>query len=319
MTNAILLHQSVFREVGPIVQRPIEEHSPRTAKTRSIMTNSKSSLSRSQSFMVSAEEDNLSDPTLNGFQYPEVPSQSFLYTDTFRETTAFDYDDTESRIRISDTQTYAQRDETLVALFNDIEYFRGKLSKSENERRRMAENERVRQNFQAWSFPEILEERNKTVADLNQRLQDQDFVQPFLEKKSGKRALPNRDKIKSSYEDMRKNIMALSVFEDIHYTADEIRGINSKDLSSLRDRVLSEVAQPSLPDNVSYSLDIWVQSLTGAAVCEWVFKGKYQCTAMMNTPLLDAYRRALSTFCEQPRSNPPLQPHLSKENGVNMA
>lgn len=256
--------------------------------------------------MTFPEEDDRRGSTLDGFQYSETPSKSFLYTDKFRGTPAFDYDDTNSTMGISNTQIFTQGDETLLDLFNDIEYFRAELSKLEKVRRHMVESERVQQGIQAKSLPGIVEERNKTIAELKQRLKDQAFAQRLLGKGNGKQVLPSRDKIKSSHEDMRKNVMGLSVLEDIHYTADEIRGVNSKDLRALKGRVLSDIAQPPLPDDVSHSLDVWVQSLTGAAVCEWIFKESYQCTAMMNTPLLDGYRRSLSTLCEQLLSNPPL-------------
>jgi hypothetical protein len=47
-----------------------------------------------------------------------------------------------------------------------------------------------------------------------------------------------------------------------------------------------------------YPIGQVIQSLTGAAVCEWVFNGKIQCTAMMSSPLLEGYRRHLGTICK---------------------
>jgi hypothetical protein len=207
-------------------------------------------------------------------------------------------------MRIFNTQAFTQDDETLLDLYNDIEFFRRKLSELEKVDRHIVENMRVQRSIQAESLPGIVEERNKTIAELKQRLNDQAFAQQLLGKENSKQELPNRNRIKSSYEDMRKNILGLSVFGDVYYfTADEISLYNSIDLTALKDRALGHTLQSPRRDDVSRSLDVWIQSLTGAAVCEWIFKESYQCIAMMNTPLLDGYRRSLSTICEQAPSD----------------
>ncbi|KAH8685483.1 hypothetical protein BGZ60DRAFT_92964 [Tricladium varicosporioides] len=293
-----LASKDLLTKAAPIVQGRIEVQLRAAARTTRLSpTDSESTLSSPPSLTSLLEEDNYRDSTLDGFQYSETPSQSFLYLDKFRGTPALDYDDTNLTIRISNTKIFTHGDETLLDLFNDIEYFRAELSKLEKVRRHMIESERVRQGIQTQILPGIVEERNETIAELKQRLKDQTFAQRLLGNGDGKQALPSRDKIKSSHGDMRKNIMGLSVLEDIRYTANEIRGVNSEDLNTLKGVVLSDIAQAPSLDDVSHSLDIWVQSLTGAAVCEWIFKESYQCTAMMNTPLLDGYRRSLSTVC----------------------
>lgn len=256
------------------------------------------------SLTITPARGNYRGTTLGEIQYPEARSPSLLYTGEFKGEPAFDYDDANSTMRISNTQIFTQGDETLLDLFNDIEFFRGKLSKLEKVDRHMVENMRVRQGIQAKSLPRIVEERNKTIAELKQRLNDQAFAHQLLGKENGKQELPNRDGIKSSYEDMRKNIMGLSVFGDVYYyTADEISLHNCIDLTALKNRALGDTSQSPLQDDVLHSLDEWIQSLTGAAVCEWIFKESYQCIAMMNTPLLDGYRRSLSTICEQAPSD----------------
>ncbi|KFY32333.1 hypothetical protein V493_00300 [Pseudogymnoascus sp. VKM F-4281 (FW-2241)] len=288
-----------LRKVDPTARIPREKQFRRAARTtRSTPTKSAPILSGPPSLTITPARGNYRGTTLGEIQYPEAGSPSLLYTDKFKGKPTFDYNDANSTMRISNTKTFTQGDETLLDLFNDIEFFRGKLSNLEKMDKHMVENMRVQQGVQAKSLPGIVEERNKTIAELKQRLNDQAFAQQLLRKENGKKELPNRNRIKSSYEDMRKNIMGLSVFGDIYYyTADEISLYNYIDLTALKNRALGDSLQSPLQDDVSRSLDVWIQSLTGAAVCEWVFKESYQCIAMMNTPLLDGYRRSLSTIC----------------------
>lgn len=237
-------------------------------------------------------------------QFSEAASQSLLYTGKFKGKPAFDYNDATSTMLISNTQIFTQGDETLLDLFNDIEFFRGKLSILEKVDRHTVENTRVRQGIQANSLSGIVDEQNKTISELKQRLNDQAFARQLLGKENGKREIPNRDRIKSSYEDMRKNILGLSVLEDVHYyTAGEIGLLDGIDSTTLKNRALGNTPHSPIQDDESHSLDVWVQSLTGAAVCEWIFNESYQCIAMMNTPLLDGYRRSLSTICEKALSD----------------
>ncbi|KAL5354077.1 hypothetical protein ACLOAV_000162 [Pseudogymnoascus australis] len=265
---------------------------------RSTPTNSDCTLSRPPSITITPARDNYrGGTTLGEIQFSEAASQSLLYTGKFKGKPAFDYNDATSTMLISNTQIFTQGDETLLDLFNDIEFFRGKLSILEKVDRHTVENTRVRQGIQANSLSGIVDEQNKTISELKQRLNDQAFARQLLGKENGKREIPNRDRIKSSYEDMRKNILGLSVLEDVHYyTAGEIGLLDGIDSTTLKNRALGNTPHSPIQDDESHSLDVWVQSLTGAAVCEWIFNESYQCIAMMNTPLLDGYRRSLSSI-----------------------
>jgi len=268
--------------------------------------------------MMFNEEDNHGSLILKRFQHPESPSQSSFYSKLFRGSLAFDYDDQNSIKRVLNTETVNQNSEILLDLFNDNEYLCKQLSELEAMRRHKTESTRVRKTLEVWRLPDIIEERNRTIAELKQQLKDQAFVQQLLGKKIGKQGLLNRDKIKSNHEDMRKNILDLFLLGDTHCTPDEVKGIDSKDLTALAGRALNEIAQLSPSNDVSLPLDMCVKSLIGAAVCEWVFKEDYQCAAMMHTPLLDAYRRILSTICEQISSSPP-SILRSEGDGANVA
>jgi hypothetical protein len=292
MANTFLFPETLFQELTSPVHPSIEEDPRQKSRAmRSITKHSEPTSNGSPSLPRFLEEDSYRSSTLDTFHNTDFSSRSFLYADKFKGAPVIN-----STISVSNTPMFSE--ETQLDLLNDIQYFRGELTKLAEEHRHMVENERVRHGIQTKSLPEIVEERNKTIAELKQQLNDQAFARELLGKGWGKQVLPSRNKIKSSYEDMRKNIMGLPVLDDIHFTADEIRGVKSKDFATLKDRVLGNIGHSSSPNDMAHSLDVWVQSLTGAAVCEWVFKESYQCIAMMHTPLLDGYRQALGILCE---------------------
>ncbi|KAF2175979.1 hypothetical protein K469DRAFT_608810 [Zopfia rhizophila CBS 207.26] len=48
-------------------------------------------------------------------------------------------------------------------------------------------------------------------------------------------------------------------------------------------------------DNIS--VNHIIQSLVGAAICQWVFEEKFQCTAMLKSPVLEQYRHHIVSLC----------------------
>ncbi|KAH8592078.1 hypothetical protein B0O99DRAFT_630411 [Bisporella sp. PMI_857] len=290
------LSKKLFKEVTAIVHHSIEVQVPKI-RTRSTPIPSEPSLHDVPSLLTSPEKEECRGTTLDGSQPLENAVQSLLYADNRKGSPASNYENISPPMPIFNTQIFAQGNETLLDLFHDNEYFRKELSKWEKRDRHVVENERFWHGIQANSIPNVVEERNNTIADLKQRLRDQAFAKGLPIKGYERKSLPNRNKIKTTHEDMVKNIMSLPMLEDILYTVDDIKDAASGDLTALISRILSNTSPPLKPDDVSLSLEVWVRSLIGAAICEWIFKESYQCVAMMNTPLLDGYRRSLSTLC----------------------
>jgi hypothetical protein len=238
-------------------------------------------------------------PTSTEIQWREMLLQPFPQdTNKSKKAPTYAYSQRISRLSDSDLDFTISTNQMLLDMFNDNWYLRKELEKSEEERRIMAENARVLHRLQSTSQDKAMEEQIRNISDLQLQIADHKFAKPFLNEESSERKVPNRQEIERIHDDMRKNILNLSLGEHTTCTASDIRSLDSKESSVLKNKVLGGIVQQPLSDTVPIPLDVWVQSLVGAAICEWIFVESYNSVAMMSTPLLYAYRRALTILCE---------------------
>lgn len=134
-----------------------------------------------------------------------------------------------------------------------------------------------------------IEAQNEKINNLQRQLNNQAFLQPFLTLGKGEELPLNQGQIRTYHAKMRRDFGSLSFMNYFQHPGAKSACIDSQELSELKSKVGGDMDQ--------YPIGLVIQSLTGAAICDWVFNEKMQCTAMMNTPLLEGYKHHLSTIC----------------------
>jgi hypothetical protein len=238
---------------------------------------------------------------LNDAPSLQSASQSFFYATELQDTPTVDYDDLDTVHQFPEKPILDRSHETLRDLFNDNLYFRKKWSDSEERRKKIDRNGRLSHSLLAQGSANVLqtmadtiEAQNEKINSLQRQLNNQTFLQPFLTLGRGKEVPLNQVQIRTYHAKMRRDFRSLSIMNYFQHPDGTSTCVESRDLNELKSKVLSDVNH--------YPVGLVIQSLTGAAICEWVFNGKMQCTAMMNTPLLEGYRHHLHTICK------PLEP-----------
>lgn len=241
----------------------------------------------------------------------ESASHEFFYASEVRSASKTDYDSTNSIQQFPETLILSRSHETYRDLFNDNMYFRQKWSNSEDERNKILQNERLNRSLLASGSADVnktltnlVQKQNAIIATLQQRLSNQMILQPFVELRRSEQAPLNLAKIRFNHAQMRKGFGALCIMDCFKHPQEKLECSESQDLGDLKRQAFSNTLQNSAHDDIylrggcNTPANLMVQSLVGAAVCEWVLKGKFQCTAMMNTPLLEKYRYHLSSICK---------------------
>jgi hypothetical protein len=223
--------------------------------------------------------------------------QSFFYATELQDTPAIDYDDLNTAEQFPEKLVLDCSHEILRDLFNDNLYFRKKWSDSEERCKKIDRNGRLRHSLLAPGSADVLqtmadtiETQNEKIYALQRQLSNQTFLQQFLILGRGKEVPINQSQIQSYHAKMRRDFRSLSIMNCFQHRRETAACFESRDLTELKSKVVSDVN--------CYPIGLVIQSLTGAAVCEWVFNGKIQCTAMMSSPLLEGYRRHLGTICK---------------------
>lgn len=223
--------------------------------------------------------------------------QSFFYATELKDTPTIDYDDPNTVQQFPEKLTLDCSNETLRDLFNDNLYFRKKWSDSEERRKKIDRTGRLRHSLLAPGSADVLqtmadtiETQNEKINTLQRQLSNQAFLQQFLTLGRGEETPLNQTQIQINHTKIRRDFRSLSIMNCFQHPGETSACIESQDLNELKSKAFSDVNR--------YPVGLVIQSLTGAAVCEWVFNGKIQCTAMMNTPLLEGYRYHLGTICK---------------------
>jgi hypothetical protein len=235
--------------------------------------------------------------SLNGAPSPRSALQSFFYTTELQDTPIVGYDDLNTVQKFPENLVLDCSHETLRDLFNDNLYFRKKWSDSEERCKKIDRNGRLRHSLLAPGSADILqkmadtiETQNEKINALQRQLSNQKFLQQFLTLGRGEEVPLNQAQIQTNHAKMRRDFRSLSTMNCFQHPGEISACVESRDLNELKSKVLSDVNR--------YPVGLVIQSLTGVAICEWVFNGKMQCTAMMNTPLLEGYRHHLRAICK---------------------
>jgi hypothetical protein len=215
--------------------------------------------------------------------------------------------------RINETSIFQTSDvlevqEMLRDLLSDNHHFRQRcllleqeLEDFRREKRSKASLERLSHEHSGWSESSTIQSKDKLIADLNRRLTNQRFLQPFLQLSADQRPLLDLKKIERSYCHIKDAIYCLAGMKESECTIP--MEFDSEGLGALLERSLGRDSQllscraEKSRSASSHSSSLMMQSLTGAAVCEWVFLPDMRCAALLSTPLLESYRYHLKSLC----------------------
>jgi hypothetical protein len=195
-------------------------------------------------------------------------------------------------------------------MLNDNMYFRKKLAESTKHQKSLEQEVRVLQsqlrarNGELGSQPpNPLKSLCKRLVNLERQLNDRkEFLDPFLKSETKNHDSSSMLKqIEFSTYNMSRILESLSTREEFRYPkTDHLKQEWNKDLGELLGRIFVDVQESALLPYLRSQVPVGdlVQAIVGAAVCEWVFKSELRCAAMMNTPLLEAFRSLMNTICK---------------------
>lgn len=193
--------------------------------------------------------------------------------------------------------------ETFQELINDKLYFRQKWMASEREREKLSEKIR-RLELQNGRENMQIDALNNQILDLKHQSKIHQFLQPFLELEKQYKSPPTLGDIKQSLATMKSGLGYLSAMDEFSYPQGNFLDSGSKPLRNLLRRVLGDFQKsaPPVETNSRFKRQVpagdMVRSLTGAAICEWVFQPEFRCSAMMSTSILEELKHHLSAVCE---------------------
>jgi hypothetical protein len=230
----------------------------------------------------------------------QASSESFFYTNELKEPPIIDYDTPYPIHQTCEQPWQCCNHETFQDLLSDNIYFRKKLAESTTQRESLLQQVRALQSDQPEDTLKILCDR---IGDLERRMHDRrEYLDPFLKLKTEYHLPPPiLEQIESDFHKMRRGFEALSIRKEFRYPhRDPLQQESHKGLGHLLSRVLGDAQQSPLLSQLrsQVSLGELVQAIVGAAVCEWVFESELRCTAMMQTPVLEAIRYLSSTVCK---------------------
>lgn len=154
------------------------------------------------------------------------------------------------------------------------------------------------------SMAQTIEIQDERIARLESQLTTQRFLQPFLKLAREDHAPLNLEAIRSDFSKIRDGIKILSTSKDFHFPGQRLGTEELTDLDILLCKNLGSNEQASTHDLMRQIIDFGfpvntvVQSLIGAAICEWVFDAELRAMAMTSCLLLEGYRHQLSSSCK---------------------
>jgi hypothetical protein len=301
-------------------QNPLTDHSVplpipfvliRRATAKPISTripDSEDGFDSSTSFETCIEQKHRAISTSKVNSSPDITSPSCIRPEKFLDGVINEYDNPCSARQTPEFKTVFPTcsHETMQELINENVSLRKKLSDMAEKCNRLDHNERLKNSLQVFR-PLGLEQRIKDLEDrmkrqnqeiLDLRLQRKNLkpFRLFLEPDSSRRVENNMERIKDCHGQMERSLESLSIRSNYQQSA---WNMESRDLSELKYRALGNWSYDG-----SDPVGRLVQSLTGAAVCDWVFHTKFQCVDMMNTMILEAYRELLRASGKCPESPP---------------
>ena len=297
LTNVAPLKQSPLNRDTLIVPRQRFLSRLTTTPPCASIADTEERMKRSQTPDTCREGNTSEACSLSGDPSLQSALQSSFYATGLQDTPTIDYDDPDTAQQIPEKAILDRTHETLRDLFNDNLYFRKKWSESEERREKIDRNDRLRHSLLApgsadviQTMADTIEIQDEKINTLQRQLSNQKFLQQFLTLGRGKEVPLNQAQIQINHKKMTREFRSLSIMNCFQHPGETSVCLESQDLNELKSNISSDVH--------CYPIGQVIQSLTGAAVCEWVFNGKIQCTAMMSSPLLEGYRRHLGAICK---------------------
>jgi hypothetical protein len=220
-------------------------------------------------------------------------SQASFYENELQDHPMTNRDDEEMIQDIPERPVVDDGLETLGHLFADITYFRERWLKIEEKHQQCIEDKRLAHSLgldPTSELPDTLKRQNDTIISLQRRTKNQQQLLDFLKLEKVDQAPSNTKEIVKRYHTMTRNLRLLAA-KNIVGNIENLRDNGlSVDMQELRKRVHGNLE--TLPAGLV------IQSLAGAAICDWVFSAKLQSMATIRTPLLEAYRFQISTACK---------------------
>jgi hypothetical protein len=260
--------------------------------------------------------ENIPDAELEGFaEHPfgaeiRMTKKRLFHLDDVQHVPAIDYDRVSKTSLAFQTTNAREVHEMLHDLLNDNKYFRQKClqleqkrTDSQREKRLMGSLELLSAKDPQWSMSSVIQDQDRLIADLKRSLTDQTFLQPFLQSSAYDQGLLDLNKIRHAFQGISSAIYCLAGMKEFQCSFTSLSGSESEELNALVERSLgrdslSLLYEAETPQLASSHLScLMMQSLTGAAVCEWVFLPELHCAAMLSTPLLESYRHHLKSLC----------------------
>ena len=219
--------------------------------------------------------------------------------------------------RISETPSVFQTSnahemhDLLCDLYYENKFLRQKSSQLDQECTHLQRRARRNQSIQ-WVLakdPECsmfsgIHDQDKVILDLESRLRCQEFVQPFLKLSTYPQGLLDLNKIQLAFKRIGSAIRCLAKVQEFQYSSASPSVSESEALHNLielsgGDEFLSLLDHVETPQLASSNLTgLMMLSLTGAAICEWVFLTEQRCAATVSTLLFEKYQNLLGSLCQ---------------------
>jgi hypothetical protein len=193
-------------------------------------------------------------------------------------------------------------------LLQDNVCLRKKLGDTEARCRRLEEQYLEREGFLRKTsgldseMQKALESKCNKIADLNAQMRRQEFLEPFLNIKSGIVCATECPKIAHKHEELKWACGFISTMHGLHHLPPQTKVEPISDLMPLLDSIFGNFTESYLTETKQWEGNIsaneLVRSLTGAAISKWVFQQELRLPDIASTPLLEAYRSYISSVCK---------------------
>lgn len=195
-------------------------------------------------------------------------------------------------------------DTTYEDMLHDIAYYRSLYEDAEAECKHLAREKRqLISSFKetkgfSQKMQQELEKKNRKIATQKAQLTAQDWLQPYLALGNRQGPAPNAGALHSSFEEMQSQFTSLLVIRGFRALPPAAIWESSSDTRDLLNGILGVAQEKTLEAIPDVPVGAMIQALTGAAVCQWVFRNEFYCDAMANTPLLQKYCHIISSICK---------------------
>jgi hypothetical protein len=195
---------------------------------------------------------------------------------------------------------------------SELAYFRAKFRDLEADYQALERNDRQLSSVLAATngisveVQQVIKSKSNRIADLERQVRNQRLIHSFVSLDKSSNQIRNTRRLPGVFSELKSQIFSLSVLTGLEQLRKNPFHGQQLDLQKLSCTAFcvgqsSSSHQCTPPDYANYSPNTIVQSLTSAAIHDWIFHVDFQksfhCIASMETPLLAEYRNAIATIC----------------------